>query len=104
MVIEKRDPASAVSVVEASVCAASSPGYDVFIDLSNAGLNRQKLGEHLEALARDAGLSGTASRVTAVVPEDLASRAGVANLTTIDCRLIRGIGRAAPCDSRSRSA
>lgn len=83
MVIEKRDPANAVSVVEGSVCAASSPRYDVFIDLSNAGLNQQKLGEHLEALARDAGLSGTPSRVTALVPEDLAPLAGVANLTTI---------------------
>ncbi|MGA3318603.1 MAG: glycosyltransferase [Candidatus Korobacteraceae bacterium] len=103
MVIEKRDSASAVSVVEASVCAASSPGYDVFIDLSTAGLNRQKLGEHLEALARDAGLSGTASRVTVVVPEDLAPVAGVANLTTITAgsselsdalhRAIRGAAR-----------
>ena len=103
MVIEKRDPANAVSMAEGSVCAASSPTYDVFIDLSNAGLNQQKLGEHLEALARDAGLSGTASRVTAVVPEDLATGAGVANLTTITAdsseasdvlhRAIRGAAR-----------
>ena len=80
---EKRDPASGVSVEEPSVRAARSPSYDVFIDLSSSGLNQQKLGEHLEALARDAGLSGTASRVTVVVPEDLIPVAGVANVTTI---------------------
>ena len=74
MVIEKRDPASVVSVVEASVCAASSPGYDVFIDLSDAGLNRQKLGEHLEALARDAGLSGRLAGSRRSYPQDLAPR------------------------------
>ena len=84
MVIKKRDPACAVSVVEASVCAPSNLDYDVFVDLSEAGLNRQKLAEYLEAVARDAGLSAAAGRVTAVVPAGLASPTCVANLTTID--------------------
>src|SRR5271169_6033841 len=82
--IENRGSAGVIPVMDATVHAASNLDYDVFVDLSEAGLNRQKLGEYLEAVARDAGLSGTAGRVTAVVPAGLASPTCVSNLTTID--------------------
>ncbi len=84
MVIENRGSTGVRPALDASVRAASNLNYDVFVDLSEAGLNRQKLGEYLEAVARDAGLSGAAGRVTAVVPADLVSPTCVANLTTID--------------------
>ena len=84
MVIENGGSAGVRPAVDASVGAASNLDYDVFVDLSEAGLNQQKLGEYLEALARDAGLSGAVGHVTVVVPADLASPTCVANLTTID--------------------
>jgi glycosyltransferase involved in cell wall biosynthesis len=42
--------------------------YDVFIDLSGAGLDRAALDEHIDRLASDAGLAGTACQVTLVLP------------------------------------
>lgn len=102
MVIENRDPAGVTSAADAIVRPAS-PAYDVFVDLSAAGLNRQILGEHLEALARDAGLNDAAGRITALVPAEVAPPAHMANLTAIDAgtvtasdalhRAIRGAAR-----------
>lgn len=82
--IENGGSAGVRLALDASVRAASNLDYDAFVDLSEAGLNRQKLGEYLEAVARDAGLSGAAGRVTTFVPADLAPPTCVANLTTID--------------------
>jgi glycosyltransferase involved in cell wall biosynthesis len=102
VVIESRDPASLVSVVDATVGMAG-PQYDVFVDLSDAGMNRQTLSEHLEALAGDAGLNSAAGRVTAVIPVDMDPPASMPNLTAIDAgaskasdalhRAIRGAAR-----------
>jgi glycosyltransferase involved in cell wall biosynthesis len=51
---------------------AALPGatYDVFIDLTGAGLDRVALDEHLDHLGRDAGLAGIAGRVTLVLSSD----------------------------------
>src|SRR5262245_12662149 len=43
--------------------------YDVFIDLTAADLDRQHVLAYVEALVRDAGLSGTAGLVTLVLLE-----------------------------------
>ncbi len=84
MVIDNRDSVGLIPMLDTRFRAAGNLEYDVFIDLSEAGLNRQKLGEYLEAVAGDAGLSGVAGRITAVVPAGLASPTDVANLTAID--------------------
>ncbi len=63
--------------------SAAEPNYDVFLDLSETGLNQQKLDAYVEALARDAGLSGAAGQITALVPADLAPPSCMANLATI---------------------
>jgi glycosyltransferase involved in cell wall biosynthesis len=69
--------------LEPTVRQPKGVGYDVFIDMSEARLNRQELGGYLEALAGDAGLSGTARRVTVLVGKDLTLPARAANLTVI---------------------
>ena len=46
--------------------------YDIFIDLSDAGLGRQQLAAYLKSLAADAGLNGTAGGITVAVNADLA--------------------------------
>ena len=89
VVIENGGSAGVRQAPGASVRVSSNLDYDVFFDLSEAGLTRQKLGEYLEAVARDAGLSSAAGRVTAFVPADLASPTCVANLTTIDASVYK---------------
>ena len=55
-------------MVNASVVAAGDPGYDVFIDLTDSGLNQQELGEHLEALARDATIYANQKKLGVITP------------------------------------
>ena len=100
--IEDQGPRGVISSADATVCPVN-PEYDVFIDLSDAGRNRLAFGEHLEALAGDAGLNGAGGRVTVVLPADFAPPTCMANLTTIDAgtckpsnalqRVIRGAAR-----------
>ena len=101
MVIENKDRAGVLSPTGEPDFPAW-PTYDVFVDLSAAGLSRPELGDYLEALWGDAGL-GAAGRVTVLGPADSASPSGMANLTTIDAgavtaldalhRTIRGAAR-----------
>ena len=95
-VIENREDSETKSPADATIHSAG-PFYDVFLDLSDTGLNRQKLGAHLESLARDAGFSGAAGRVTAVVSREVTPPSGMTNLTIVNagsCRAPDGLHRA----------
>ena len=66
----------------APVCSSGST-YDVFLDLSDTGLNDQNLRAHLQAVARDAGLSEAACRIMAIVPDGMTAVSDTAGLTSI---------------------
>jgi glycosyltransferase involved in cell wall biosynthesis len=59
---------------------SNPPSYDVFIDLSHPQCDEAALREHLDRLARDAGLSGIAGRITLSAP-------GMKTPPRLDCGL-----------------
>jgi len=80
-VIECRDSVNAEKGPDGETSVeACFHGYDVFIDLSAGDLDEQEITRYLEALAGDAGLSGS---ITVLVRDDRKPPDGITNIRTI---------------------